>query len=50
MFHRLSQLNAPEKAAIRENTTMMAIEMIETMIAKRKEIAAPAEFNAMKAT
>jgi hypothetical protein len=50
MLKRLSQLKRPEKAAIAEKTSRMAMEMIETTIANLKEIAAPAEFRAMNAT
>ncbi len=50
MFHRLSQLNRPEKAAIAENTSRMAIEIIDTTIANLKEMWAPAELSAMNAT
>ena len=43
-----AQSSAGEKSAITENTTMIAIEMIETMIAKRNETAAPAALSPMK--
>jgi len=50
MSHRFAHWNAPEKIAIAEKTRMMPIEMIETTIANLNEIAAPAEFSAMKTT
>ena len=48
MFHSDAQSSAGEKSAITENTTMIAIEMIDTTIANRNEMCAPAEFSAMK--
>jgi len=48
MSHRASHENAPEKSAMAEKTRMIPIEITDTMIAKRNEIAAPAEFRAMK--
>ena len=50
MLNSLSTLNSPENAAIREKITMIAREIIATIIANLNAVCEPAAFSAMKTT
>jgi len=50
MSHSLSHEKAPETSAMTENSRMIAMAMIDTTMAKRNEMCAPAALSATKAT
>jgi len=50
MLNSLSTLNSPENAAIREKITMIAREIIATIIANLNAVCEPEAFSAMKTT